>query len=420
MKSSTTEAKIKKRKKKKKKDVIFGEDGKFHFSQSHKAASQLLIHVTKLHKELGVNLERLEKNHSSDRETSRVKLCVCFPRFEAADGAEQFNDKYDALDWETFCEIYHLTPLTEKNIEKPKIHFMNGSVLKSTEKFLAWLKKQLPINSSAPPAGSDQLGAAAPTAERPPASGGPEEEAKSGRVQFYKAAAWCFLHTFGLVLNHLSSVVDRKQEDLCLKGAPNAVSEDTPASNSAVPPKALVALFTPKQMHELLKDDSKKQPRLITGSAGTGKTFLARMKIKQLHSAGRLTAGSRAMVIVKADQTCLRDALKNTLHDYGPLVVVKSVDYSLDDLVRYLNGQLPEDIIPEDIKCVFVDQLEDFFDSSSDIYECTGKLWLKSGKFDVAWFLWNGGLYAKPERQEETAPEIGWCISIRLFARFLT
>ncbi len=232
----------------------------------------------------------------------------------------------------------------------------------------------------------------------------PEVMARDGRLQCMKVTAWCFLHTFGLVLNRTSSAVDREMEDKCLKDAAYCESGDKSTLDSGESQKTLIALLTPPQM-AIITNDVSNQPLLIVGSAGTGKTFLVMNKIKQLHSSSagqRITAVSRAMVIAKCDQICLLHTLKNALREYEH-VVVEPVDcLSLEELVVHLNNH-----IPEDIKYVFVDQLEDFVNESSAASIVENQLRLKSGKFDVSWFLWNSGIYANEQRAQEEMADFG-------------
>jgi predicted AAA+ superfamily ATPase len=160
--------------------------------------------------------------------------------------------------------------------------------------------------------------------------------------------------------------------------------------------KTLIALLTPTQM-AYITNDASNQPLLIIGSAGTGKTFLVMNKIKQLRQ--RITEVARAMVIAKCDQMCLLHTLKNDLRDYEHVVIEPVNCLSLEELVEHLNNR-----IPEDIKFVFVDQLEDFVHDQHTDDSIRNNLCLKSGKFDVAWFLWNSGMYAnKQQGQKQTA-----------------
>ena len=183
---------------------------------------------------------------------------------------------------------------------------------------------------------------------------------------FLKISTWCLLHSFGLILSQVAKSIREPLQPDC--------------------PNAKQSILSPVQKALVTQPLRNRKPVLIMGSTGTGKTFTALEKINNIFDCGLLSADAKAIYIVKSSQLCLSWWLKKKLAVFGELVEV-----AMADSFKSLMKMLEDTTTTADVKYVFVDQLEDFIDPNTDVFELLKLLRLTLlDRFELMWILWNG------------------------------
>ncbi len=328
-------------------NVLGKSEKNFYHSQGGKAARQCLTHMSRLNDELSLGFDCADRDQRYLQQ-SWVKLCVVFPNFDGCD-----QDKQEFL-------------TRVENVFGPGSSNIAFLTKADVELFQAHLEALLP----------------------PPALPGLNVTETAGNARkYFQMATWCLFHTFGMILSHRSKVIDKEHSTYIASGVGSGHGD--PAAQ-----QTQIALLTPLQMYILANQRHPEKPALILGSAGTGKTFLLVGKIKLLREKDLINEQAKALVIVHADQCGLYAQLKAKLDPFGPAVVIRSVDRNgrkkkpkvLLDFLKTSNSM-------QGVKYVFVDQLEDFVERSTDVLAelaAFNEYRRQNPQIQLLWFLWNG------------------------------
>ena len=313
------------------------------------AARQLIIHLSKLNEELEWKEDWIERKDWTQLKGFWVKLCAFFPRFDGKPGDEQAFK----------------TMVKEKiGNGAENIQFIHNQSLFSD------LKRLLDIEATVVPV-------------VPPSSIDPQQHKKMLTLSYLQTAVWCLLHSFGVILSHRSNLIDQEHENLC-QVAPSQIL------TTGMSPRTTLALLTAKQMHILTSSPTAQKPVLILGKAGTGKTFLVRMKIKQLAENNKLKIDAKALVVVHPRNYMLLQDLKLQLSYLGDKVVICARNGTLKGLAE----ELKKDLANGGFKYVFLDQLEDFVKVRTKVVaELKDLFKILSDDSQLMWILGNGRHY---------------------------
>jgi hypothetical protein len=337
--------------------VFRKKEDEFKYSQSHKAARQLLTHLLNLNRELNLGFDWIAPSRDPNwlqgsnwrkLQTCWVKLCVVFPDY--SDGP---------LDKVKFGNLAEKT----LGVGSSNVHFLTRNDVGA---FSAQLEAWLASSGAASEPGLLLS----------------SEGMNRARQTYQKVSMWCLLHTFGMILSQRSRLIDEEHSRVLTSGA----GEPSTLSSWKTP----IALLTARQLFILANEHNKEKPVLIVGSAGTGKTFLLLGKLKQLKENNLLHDEAKALVIIEHGQVCLHTILKGQLAIFGAAVILRTYKYGRGKKLRGVLDVLKRE--GELVKYLFVDQLEDFIDQNTKVLqelERFHQYCCEHRQLQLMWFMWN-------------------------------